>query len=77
MYPTFKAQAEQEGNDFAANEIEHQIQESKEHAEHFMEIMKKAEKRFSALAKVEERHAKAYEDMLNSLEFKEALLGGK
>ena len=77
MYPTFKAQAEQEGNNFAANEIEHQIQESKEHAEHFMEIMKKAEKRFSALAKVEERHAKAYDDLLKSLEFKEALLGGK
>ena len=69
--------AEFEGSLVFANEANMQIQESKEHAEHFMEIMKKAEKRFSALAKVEERHAKAYEDMLNSLEFKQALLGGK
>jgi rubrerythrin len=77
MYPTFKAQAEQEGNAFAAKEIDHQISESQEHAAQFMEIMQKAEKRFTALAKVEERHAKAYEDLLNSLEFKQALLGGK
>jgi rubrerythrin len=77
MYPTFKAQAEQEGNEFAAKEIENQIQESREHAEHFLGIMQKAEKRFSALAKVEERHAKAYDDLLKSLEFKEALLGGR
>ena len=55
-----------EGDNFAAKEIENQIQESKEHAEHFMEIMKKAEKRFAALAKVEERHAKAYEDKVQA-----------
>ena len=77
MYPTFKAQAEQECDEFAVKEIEHQIQESREHAEHFMGIMQMAEKRFAALAKVEQRHAKAYEDMLESLNFKQAILGVK
>ena len=64
MYPTFKAQAEQEGNEFAANEIEHQIQESKEHAEHFMEIMKKAENIIENLMLLEKNRKKNINEII-------------
>jgi hypothetical protein len=40
-------------------EAEHQIAESKEHAEQFAAVLAKAEKRFNALKKVEGRHANA------------------
>lgn len=60
MYPTMKAEAVAEGNQHAATEAQHQIDESKEHAQEFAAVLAKAEKRFSALAKVEQRHAEAY-----------------
>jgi rubrerythrin len=63
MYPTFLKQAQDEGNVDAANEAEHQIQESKEHAEQFQQVLELAEKRFAALAKVEKRHAEAYQQV--------------
>jgi rubrerythrin len=63
MYPTFLKQAQDEGNVDAANEAEHQIQESKEHAEQFQRVLELAEKRFAALAKVEKRHAEAYQQV--------------
>ena len=62
MYPGFKETAEFEGNLVLANM---QIQESKEHAEQFKELLTKAEKRFSALAKIEKRHAQAYQRYLS------------
>ncbi len=40
-----------------------QIAESKEHAEEFKAVLVKAEKRFAALAKVEQRHAEAYQQI--------------
>jgi len=67
MYPEFKADAEREGQLFAVAEAEHQIAESKLHAEQFMDVLNKAEKRFAALAKVEKRHAQAYQHLLEVL----------
>ena len=66
MYPTFKNQAAMEGH-AAAYEFEDQIDESKEHAEQFKKVLALAEKRFAALAKVEERHANAYKQVLGDL----------
>ena len=42
-------------------EIDEQIAESKEHAEMFKGVLERAAKRFAALAKVEEKHAKHYQ----------------
>jgi rubrerythrin len=66
MYPTFKDQAAQEGHT-AVQEFQEQIDESIEHAEEFKAVLAKAEARFAALQKVEERHAKAYQSVLEAL----------
>jgi rubrerythrin len=68
MYPDFKRAAEIEGNTNAAFEAGHQIEESKEHAEQFAAVLAKAEKRFAALQKVEQRHATAYQKMLQEVQ---------
>ena len=67
MYPSFRHMAVQEQNDDAVREFDEQIEESKEHAQQFMNTLKKAEKRFAALAKVEEKHANHYRETLASL----------
>jgi len=67
MYPDFEKEAVFEGNNEAALEARIQAEESKEHAEEFIAILKKAEKRFAALAKVEKRHAEAYQSVLGGL----------
>ena len=67
MYPTMQAEAVAEGNDHAAIEAQNQATESKEHAEQFAAVLAKAEKRFNALKKVEERHANAYKTILEAL----------
>jgi len=67
MYPNFKDTAEFEGDLVFANEANMQIQESKEHAEQFKELLNKAGKRFAAIAKVEKRHAAAYQQKLEEL----------
>jgi rubrerythrin len=70
MYPIMRADAEREGNLFAAGiieEIDEQIAESKEHAQQFAEVLRKAEKRFAALKKVEEKHANAYKQVLENV----------
>ena len=67
MYPQFEAIAVHEGNIAAAKEAQHQIEESKEHAEQFAAVLAKAEKRFAALKRVEERHAAAYKQVLETL----------
>ncbi len=67
MYPSFKEKAEFEGNVAAASEAQHQIEESKRHAREFAAVLKKAEKRFAALAKVEKRHAEAYQQIWETL----------
>ena len=67
MYPTMKQEAIVEGNQEAEREAAHQIAESQTHAEEFRAVLAKAEKRFAALKKVEERHANAYKQVLGSL----------
>jgi rubrerythrin len=67
MYPKFEEEAELEGNEDAMLEARLQTAESKEHAEQFAAILAKAEKRFAALKKVEQRHADAYKQVLGGL----------
>jgi rubrerythrin len=68
MYPSFRKVAESEGNAAAVREIDEQIGESREHAERFQAVLAKAQKRFAALAKVEERHANHYRARLDTVE---------
>jgi rubrerythrin len=63
MYPTFEAKALREGMYHAAQEAKNQAAESREHAEAFQAVLKKAEKRFAALKRVEQRHAEAYQQV--------------
>jgi len=72
MYPHFREVAEFEGNLPAAQEAQHQIEESERHANEFKAVLAKAEKRFAALAKVEKRHAEAYQAKLDELNQVEA-----
>jgi rubrerythrin len=67
MYPDFHYQAIREGNFASAKEAILQIEESKEHAEQFKAMLKKAELRFAALQKVEQRHAEAYKKVMEAL----------
>ena len=64
MYPSFLRAAQEEGKVLAAAEMQDQIEESKAHALAFEATLLKAQKRFAALARVEERHAKHYQDQL-------------
>lgn len=67
MYPKFQEEAQSENNQIALNEFRNQIIESSEHAQEFKDILVKAEKRFAALKKVEEKHANAYKQVLGGL----------
>ena len=67
MYPTMQAEAIAEGNQEAEREAAHQIAESEEHAAEFRAVLAKAEKRFNALKKVEQRHAEAYQQVWENL----------
>lgn len=67
MYPKMQAEAVAEGNQEAEREAAHQIAESQYHAEEFRKVLALAEKRFAALAKVEKRHAEAYQKVKESL----------
>ena len=67
MYPTFRKTAQAEGNAAAVAEIDEQIEESQVHAAQFRATLEKAQKRFAALAKVEERHAKHYQSVLDAV----------
>ena len=67
MYPTMQAEAIAEGNTAAATEAADQTAESKQHADEFKAVLARAEKRFTALAKVEQRHAAAYTQVMEAL----------
>jgi rubrerythrin len=67
MYPDFEREAVFEGNNEAAAEARLQTEESREHAEQFIAVLRKAEKRFKALKGVEERHANAYKQQMEKL----------
>lgn len=64
MYPAFRHAAVQERNSAAVQELDEQIEESREHARRFQVVLDKAARRFAALAKVEEKHAQHYRDTL-------------
>jgi rubrerythrin len=68
MYPQFESIAEHEQDVKALAIAREQIKESEEHALQFIEVLKKAEKRFAALARVEQRHATAYQRMLEEVQ---------
>lgn len=68
MYPKFESEAQSENNQIALNEFRNQIVESAAHADEFKSLLVKAEKRFAALAKVEKRHASAYQTMLQEVQ---------
>lgn len=67
MYPVFEAKAIREGLYEAAQEAKNQATESREHAEAFLAVLAKAEKRFAALKRVEQKHAEAYKQVLETL----------
>ena len=67
MYPRMAIAALNEKNDAAFQEAQHQIKESQEHAEQFRSVLDRAEKKFAALAKIEKRHAAAYQQVLETL----------
>jgi rubrerythrin len=67
MYPEFERIAGYEGNMHAMREMQEQAEESRRHAEEFEQLLATAKKRFSALKRVEERHAQAYRDVLGKL----------
>ena len=67
MYPEFRRAAEHEGNARAVIEAAHQIAESQEHAEQFKSVLARAEKKFAALSRIEQRHAAAYQSKLEAL----------
>jgi len=57
-----------EHNHAVEQEMKGQIEESKEHAEQFKAVLAKAQKRFDALKRVEQRHASAYQKMLEEVQ---------
>lgn len=67
MYPTMQTEAIAEGNTAAAAEAADQTAESKQHADEFKAVLARAQKRFTALAKVEQRHAAAYTQVMEAL----------
>lgn len=67
MYPKFENMAKAEHNIEAVKEFNEQGRESNEHAQQFKAVLEKAQKRFAALKKVEERHANAYKKVLGDL----------
>lgn len=73
MYPGFRKTAEAEGNAAAVAEMNEQIAESKAHAARFKDTLAKAQKRFAALARVEERHAAHYQKQLDAVRAADAV----
>ena len=67
MYPGFRQTAQAEGNAAAVAEMDEQIAESKVHAAQFRATLEKAQRRFAALARVEERHAAHYQARLDQV----------
>ena len=67
MYPQMHKEAIAEGAAREALELEHQIDESEQHAIEFKAMLKKAKLRFDALKRVEQRHANAYKQVLETL----------
>ena len=67
MYPEFETRAKAEQNIEAVKEFNEQGRESQEHAQQFKKVLETAERRFAALAKVEKRHAEAYQKVKETM----------
>jgi len=67
MYPQFETIAKAEQNIEAVKEFNEQGRESNDHAQQFKKVLELATKRFAALAKVEKRHAEAYQKVKEAL----------
>ncbi len=67
MYPSFERTAKEENQTLAVEEFKEQAVESLEHAEFFKKNLDKISKIFAGLAKVEQAHAKKYEEQLEKL----------
>lgn len=61
MYPEMFKEAMEEGRLMDAREAQHQIEESKTHAEDFRQLLDLAAKRFGALARIERKHADGFQ----------------
>jgi len=64
MYPSFEKDAYLEADIRSTTEFQNQISESAQHAAEFNMMLATAEKRFNALMKIEQRHARAFRDQL-------------
>jgi rubrerythrin len=64
MYPSFEKDAYLEADIRSTTEFQNQVEESTQHAAEFNMMLAKAEKRFNALMKIEQRHARAFRDQL-------------
>jgi rubrerythrin len=67
MYPKFENNAKAEQNIEAVKEFNEQGRESMLHAQEFKALLVKAEKRFAALKRVEQRHAEAYQQVWDAV----------
>ena len=67
MYPGFEKTAKEESLELAVLEFKEQTEESRVHAEFFKKNLEKISRVFAGLAKVEEAHAKKYEETLSNL----------
>lgn len=67
MYPKYELQAKAESNIEAVREFNEQGRESLQHAQEFRAVLAKAEKRFAALKRVEQKHAEAYQQVWESV----------
>jgi rubrerythrin len=63
MYPEMEQQALQEGKLLDAKEAREQSHESRVHAEDFRQLLDMAAKRFGALARIEQKHARGFEHL--------------
>jgi rubrerythrin len=64
MYPSFEKDAYLEADIRSTTEFQNQIPETAQHAAEFNTLLAKAEKRFNALMKIKQRHARAFRDQL-------------
>jgi rubrerythrin len=67
MYPGYVKEALEENDLRYKKEFDDQIGESKEHAENFAKKLEKISKVFAGLAKIEQAHAKGYQDLLDKI----------
>jgi rubrerythrin len=66
MYPSFENDAYLEQDIRATTEFQDQIAESNQQADKFNLMLARAEKRFNALMKISQRHARAHRDQLET-----------